>query len=244
MKRIPRRAFLQGALTMPLAGAALAQSDARGLDRRLVHLTAGQDRFGHRRNVFGSLPIDVKVAGSDTGGGLLLIEQINDRPGGPPRHVHHGQEEWFYVLDGSYVIEVGAERFELGLGDSVLAPRGIPHVWAHTGTLTGRLLIGFQPAGEMEDFFAAATQLEGIPATSALARLFTITAWSSSGRRWQIRTSPRSRSSTGSYLRDSEAWSSPGGELCSPCRPSTPPPDDSVTLRLPSGYRARLHPER
>jgi mannose-6-phosphate isomerase-like protein (cupin superfamily) len=172
MKRIPRRAFLEGALAIPLAGAALAQVGRPVPDRQTVHLVAGQDRFGRHRKVFGLLPMDVKVAGADTGGGLLAIEQVDDRPGGPPRHVHHSQEEWFFVLEGEYVIEVGAERFELASGDSVLAPRGVPHVWAHTGPGIGRLLIGFQPAGEMEAFFAAATQLEGIPAGPELAQLF------------------------------------------------------------------------
>ena len=76
------------------------------------------------------------------------------------------------MIDGDYLIEVGEERFALGSGDSVLAPRGIPHAWAHTGEGTGRMLIGFQPAARMEDFFAAATQLEGIPAGPDLARLF------------------------------------------------------------------------
>jgi quercetin 2,3-dioxygenase len=169
---LPRRTFLQSALAVPLAGAAFGFSPAEGSYRSTVRVTAGQDRFGHRRRVFGSLPIDVKVSGSDTGGGLLLIEQINDGKGGPPRHLHHSQEEWFYVIDGDYLIEVGEERFELGSGDSVLAPRGIPHAWAHAGEGTGRMLIGFQPAGRMGDFFAAATQLEAIPAGPDLARLF------------------------------------------------------------------------
>lgn len=133
---------------------------------------AGQDRFGQRRKVFGSLPIDVKVAGSDTDGRLFVIEQIDEVKGGPPRHVHHAQDEWFYVVEGSYVIEVGSDRFDLKSGDSVLAPRGIPHVWAHVGDGLGRMVIGFQPAGRMESFFAEATRLEGVPMGPALAKLF------------------------------------------------------------------------
>lgn len=172
MKTLPRRAFLQGALMAPFARAAFALAEADRPEQPAVHVPAGQDRFGQRREVFGLLPIDVKVAASDTGGALLLIEQVDDRKGGPPRHLHHVQDEWFYVIDGEYLVEVGAERFELGSGDSVLAPRGVPHAWAHTGSQTGRLLIGFQPAGEMEAFFAAATRLPGIPTGPDLARLF------------------------------------------------------------------------
>lgn len=169
---LPRRTFLQGILALPLLGIGSWLAGAAEPPRSAVRVPANRDRFGQRRKVFGSLPIDVKVAGADTGGALLLIEQIDDAKGGPPRHVHHDQDEWFFVIDGFYAIEVGGERMELGRGDSLLAPRAVPHVWAHVGEGIGRLLIGFQPAGDMEGFFAEATQLAGIPAGPELARLF------------------------------------------------------------------------
>ena len=140
--------------------------------RRAVRVPLDKDRFGKRRKVFGSLPIDVKVAGSDTDGQLLLIEQIDDVKGGPPRHVHPNQEEWFFVVEGDYAIVVGEDRYDLRAGDSVLAPRGVPHVWAHVGEGRGRMLIGFQPAGRMEAFFEVATGLAGIPSGPALVDLF------------------------------------------------------------------------
>lgn len=172
MNLITRRSFIQSSLALPMLGPSLALGEGGDSEREVVRVPANQDRFGKRRKVFGSLPIDVKVAGSDTGGRLFLIEQIDEVKGGPPRHIHHGQEEWFYVVGGSYAIEVGEERFDLQSGDSVLAPRGIPHAWAHVGEGLGRMLIGFQPAGRMESFFREATRLKGIPQGPALAKLF------------------------------------------------------------------------
>ena len=172
MTPMPRRTFLQGALALPLVGASVTSVRPEGAERHGFRVGSDQDRFGERRKVFGFLPIDVKVAGVDTDGGLLILEQIDERKGGPPRHTHAGQDEWFHVVSGSYVVEVGEERFELGEGDSVLAPRGVPHVWAHVGEGTGRMLIGFQPAGQMEAFFAEATRLDGIPKGPDLVRLF------------------------------------------------------------------------
>jgi len=133
---------------------------------------AGADLFGQRRQVFGRLPIDLKVVGGQTDGGLLVLEQIDDRKGGPPRHVHLSQDEWFYVIQGTYVVEVGDARFEVGPGDSVLAPRGVPHVWAHVGEGTGRMLVEFHPAGQMEAFFVQATQLSGVSQGPEMAKLF------------------------------------------------------------------------
>lgn len=172
MKPIPRRTFIGSVLALPLLSANPGGASAEGSERRGVRVLADQDRFGKRRKVFGALPIDVKVSAEDTNGGLLLIEQIDDVKGGPPRHVHHGQDEWFFVVSGHYVVEVGGERFELQTGDSVFAPRGVPHVWAHVGEETGRMMIGFQPAGEMEAFFAEATKLDGIPSGPEVAELF------------------------------------------------------------------------
>jgi uncharacterized cupin superfamily protein len=33
--------------------------------------------------------------------------------GGSPRHVHHAQDEWFYVVEGKFAAEVGDEKFLL-----------------------------------------------------------------------------------------------------------------------------------
>ncbi len=172
MKPLHRRSVLRSILALPLLSTTCSLADLEKSARKGIKVPADRDRFGQRRKVFGSLPIDVKFSATDTTGNLLLIEQIDDKKGGPPRHVHHRQDEWFYVFHGSYVIEVGEQRFELESGDSVFAPRDIPHVWAHTGDSIGRLLIGFQPAGEMEAFFAASTKLDEIPTGPDLARLF------------------------------------------------------------------------
>jgi len=137
-----------------------------------TRIPAGGDRFQRHRRIFGSMSIDCKVSGSDTDGDLLIIENTNDSKGGPPRHLHHEQEEWFYVVEGEYVAEIGDERYRLGPGDSVFAPRIIPHVWAHVGGGTGRLLVAFRPAGEMEDFFDAMSQLKEGASREELHGLF------------------------------------------------------------------------
>ncbi|MFZ5814941.1 MAG: cupin domain-containing protein [Bacillota bacterium] len=133
---------------------------------------AGQDRFSARRYVLNGLAIDTKVSPQETEGGLFVIEHTDPHKGGPPRHIHHSQEEWFYVLEGEYVLEVGEQRYQLRPGDSALAPRGVPHVWAHVGDGQGRLLIGFQPAGRMDEFLRNLSQIEGIPSPERLQPLF------------------------------------------------------------------------
>jgi quercetin dioxygenase-like cupin family protein len=86
--------------------------------------------------------------------------------------LHHEQDEWFYVVEGAYMIEVGEERYELGPGDSVFAPRKVVHVWAYVGQETGRLIVALQPAGEIEEFFEDLAKLGTSPEREELQRAF------------------------------------------------------------------------
>jgi len=125
-------------------------------------VAAGADRQG-RKHQIGVSATTYKVVTSDTRGDLFVIEQANQRRGGPPLHVHHGEDELFYVLDGEYLIQVGEKRFTLKTGDCILGPRGVPHAWAFAGTTAGRLLLSYAPAGKMEAFFNAWEQLGFAP---------------------------------------------------------------------------------
>lgn len=126
-----------------------------------LHLAAGQDRYGERRSL-GVSAISFKLCPKD-GGGVLVVENAFHAPGGPARHLHHEQDEWFYALEGEFLMEIGEERFRLQPGDSVLGPRRVPHVWAHVGQGTGRILIAFFPAGQMEAFFREVTKANAMP---------------------------------------------------------------------------------
>ena len=79
------------------------------------------------------------------------------------RHLHYGQEEWFYILEGAFLFEVGVERFHLQPGESLLAPRQVSHVWAFVGEGQGRILVAFLPAGKMEAFFREVTKANAMP---------------------------------------------------------------------------------
>ena len=128
---------------------------------RPVHVAAGDDRFEERRSL-GISTIDFKVVTQDTSG-LLILENTFHAKGGPARHLHYEQDEWFYAVEGEFILEVGEERFHMHPGDSVLAPRQVPHVWAFVGVGRGRMLIGFTPAGTMEAFFREVTKHNAMP---------------------------------------------------------------------------------
>jgi mannose-6-phosphate isomerase-like protein (cupin superfamily) len=100
-----------------------------------------------------------KVLGGSTAGAFSLVEEtlVGD---GPPLHVHDGEEETFYVLEGTAVFLVGQERRELSAGDLVVVPRGVPHTLASTGATPLRMLVLVSPAG-FEQFFVEVQRREG-----------------------------------------------------------------------------------
>ena len=149
MQNLDRRAFLGTALaTLPLG--VLGQTVETKV--KPVHVPSGEDRLGER-HVIGASSTAFKVSTDDSASALFVIEHASRKKGGPPRHLHHNENEWFYVIEGQYIVEVGSERFQLKPGDSLLGPREVPHAWAYVGEGPGKLLIAFAPAGKMEAFF-------------------------------------------------------------------------------------------
>ncbi len=101
----------------------------------------------------------LKVSSRDTGGELCIYDTIRQAKGGPALHRHHFQDEWFYVLRGEFIVQVGTSTFTLQPGDSAFAPRKIPHAFAKISEAEGQMLVLFQPAGSMEDFFLQMSKL-------------------------------------------------------------------------------------
>ncbi len=157
---IHRRTFLKSAASIVPAAALqniLAQSspEPQSADINSVPVgpvPAGADRTGHLHSLgFSSLAF--KVLTSDTTGNLLVIEHNNLMPDtGPALHVHLSQEEWFYVMEGEVRFQVGERRMRLGPGESILAPRRIPHTFSASRS-PAHMLIAFTPADKMEQYF-------------------------------------------------------------------------------------------
>jgi quercetin dioxygenase-like cupin family protein len=100
---------------------------------------------GEARWWFGALAV-IKATAKDTGGQLAVIE-VTEPPGGAaPLHVHHREDEAFWVLDGDVTFEVGETTFEATGGDFAFGPRDIPHRY-EVGDAGCRLLFMLTPAG-------------------------------------------------------------------------------------------------
>jgi len=140
--------------------------------QRGLYVPNGQHRFDETLMIWGVIPLQIKVATNDSNGELFLFEHANMSKGGPPRHLHFEQDEWFYALKGEFAFEIGDEQFTLRPGDSLFAPRLIPHVWAYTGNEPGTLLLAVQPAGSLEQFFRSSCEMTRLPTPDEAEQMF------------------------------------------------------------------------
>jgi mannose-6-phosphate isomerase-like protein (cupin superfamily) len=94
---------------------------------------------------FGALA-EIKIAADDTGGLLSVIEVTEPPNAMAPLHVHHREDEGFWILAGSATFEIGGATIEAGAGDFAFGPRGIPH--RYTVSDAGcRMLFVLTPGG-------------------------------------------------------------------------------------------------
>ena len=116
--------------------------------------------------------LDLKIGSADTDGGMAVFEQIGRSPnGGPPLHIHPEQDEFFHVLEGEYHFRVGEEQFPASVGDTIFLPRGVPHAFIQL-TEHARMMVVYQPAGDMEGFFRETAQWTAPPDKAEVARVF------------------------------------------------------------------------
>jgi len=94
------------------------------------------------------------LSGVDTGGAYCLLEVSAAAGVSVPRHTHTREDESYYVLSGELEVVVGGDVFVLKPGDSLMAPRDIPHQLRNPGSLENHFLLIFSPPG-FEQFVMA-----------------------------------------------------------------------------------------
>jgi mannose-6-phosphate isomerase-like protein (cupin superfamily) len=156
-----RRTFLASTL---MASTFASRADVVSLTEKPKPFTvkAGDARFGVHTPFRGINGNDIKVSGKDTNGQLAIFEYVGHEKTGPSLHVHHEQDEIFSIIEGEYLFRIGDREFTAKAGDTVFAPRGVPHTWLQLSE-HGRQVYMVQPAGKMEEFFLKMNELKGPP---------------------------------------------------------------------------------
>ncbi len=97
------------------------------------------------------------ATGEQTGGVYVLSEARVLPGGGPPPHIHHREDESFFVLEGEITFTLGDQKVIANAGTFIQGPRGIPHAFQNESNAPARMLIHVTPPG-FEKFMAEFAQ--------------------------------------------------------------------------------------
>jgi mannose-6-phosphate isomerase-like protein (cupin superfamily) len=115
-------------------------------DASLERFRVGRSNDGPAFWFLGTL-VYVRASTADTNGAFALIEQLAPPGFGPPLHVHHVEDELFFVLDGAVRFRCGDRDVDLVAGGSVFLPKNVPHAFRIEGNSPARLLQFTSPGG-------------------------------------------------------------------------------------------------
>jgi mannose-6-phosphate isomerase-like protein (cupin superfamily) len=102
---------------------------------------------GKKTIMVGPDPWSFRITGADTNGRFDFMEATITHLQGPPLHLHHEQDDTFFVIEGTLTVQVGDELFDLNPGDLVCAPKGVPHTFANVGKEPVRVINIMTPGG-------------------------------------------------------------------------------------------------
>jgi quercetin dioxygenase-like cupin family protein len=97
--------------------------------------------------------LTVLLSSEDTGGKYSLFNCVTRPGGGPPRHRHLTEDEWFHVLEGRMEFWKDGRWEEVEPGGTVFVPRGVAHAFRNRGKGDLRMVVQTAPGG-FEVFYA------------------------------------------------------------------------------------------
>ena len=92
---------------------------------------------------FGNSLVAIAVPSATGGDGICIMEHWLPYGDSPPMHIHRNEDEIFHVIMGTLRLVVDGRELNLEAGQTVLAPKGVPHSYrvessggAHVLTIT------------------------------------------------------------------------------------------------------------
>ena len=106
----------------------------------------------------GSIGVDFKIWGRDTGGQVSVVEHPFPVGALVPPHLHTREDEFSIVTEGEIGFRSGDREVVLGAGGYITKPRGEMHTMWNAGAVPARMIEIITPAG-FEHFFYSLTEM-------------------------------------------------------------------------------------
>jgi len=110
--------------------------------------------------------VTVRVRHEDGRDGISVLESVAPHADSPPLHVHQTEDEIFHVLEGELRVRAGDADIRIGVGESILGPKGVPHTY-RVESLAGARWLVITRRGDFERFvraFSRPAERPGLPA--------------------------------------------------------------------------------
>ena len=126
---------------------------------------------------FLGLPTLIHASSKTANGAFGLVENSSMPPGfASPYHVHHREDESFYVIEGEVAFILNGAWKRVGPGAFAYGPREIPHGFKVVGDAPARILILCTPAGFENFVLEMARPLDEPPAPPDMQKLIAAAA--------------------------------------------------------------------
>lgn len=102
------------------------------------------------------------VSPEQSAGTFALMEMVLPQGAEPPLHLHTLEDETFYLLEGEIFFEIGEQTLTAKAGDTVFAPRQIPHLFKIV-TSQAKFITLISPGKLWEYFIEFSTPTTGQP---------------------------------------------------------------------------------
>ena len=106
---------------------------------------------------FGNTLIAIRLASMSGADGLSVVEHWMPYGEAPPLHVHHNEDEVFHILDGVMRFEVDGREVIGRAGDTLIAPKGVPHAF-RVESLSGARCLTMMRGADFETMLREASR--------------------------------------------------------------------------------------
>jgi quercetin dioxygenase-like cupin family protein len=122
--------------------------DSEGREVKAITLQPGE---GKSFWVLGDL-YTFKVTGKNTNRSFAVLDVKVQPQNGPPPHIHHREDETFWITEGEFLFLHGDRTFRATAGSFVHIPKGTLHTFKNVGTSWGTFVVVITPGGFEELF--------------------------------------------------------------------------------------------